>query len=79
MTPCQAGRVEPVEVVLCHQPLGHELVVLLGARNRAEDVEGSERRAQLTQHLQVPVYILLRVLREADDVREVGADPMLAA
>ena len=79
VAPSQTRRVEPVEILLDDQPLSQKVVVLLGAGNRAEDIEGSPGRVHLAQHLQMFMDLLLAVLRKPNDVGEVRTDSVLAA
>src|SRR5690348_1494782 len=78
MLPGQASRIEAVEIGLGDEALSEKVVVLLGAGNRAQDVEGGPGRRHLAQHIQMFLHSLLGVLRKSDDVGEMRAESMLA-
>ena len=79
MLPGQAGRIKAVEISLGDQALCQEIVVLLGSRTWAENVEGSPSGGDRSEHVEVTIDGLFSILGETQDVGEVRSDAMLFA
>ena len=78
MPPCQASRIEAVKIRFNDQALFEEIIVLFSARDRAKDVKRGPVWRDGFEHLQMVTNRFLGVVREADDIRKMGTDPVIA-
>lgn len=78
MLPCQASRVEAVEIAFDDQARFQKIIVLLGSWDWAKDVKRRPVGRNGSQNFQVVTNRFLGVLREPDDIGKVGADPVVS-
>src|SRR5688572_32894123 len=74
MFPRHGLGIKPVKVLFRDPAGAEELVILLGARNRSQDVEGRDSGIQPLQYRDVLVDFFRCVFGESDDVRKMTLD-----
>src|SRR5262245_54293555 len=79
MTPGRIRRVVAVEVLVRDPPVVQEVVVLLGAWNGRENVEGRVIRPDTDENVEMLFKRFASVTGKAEDVGEMCNDPSFAA
>jgi len=79
VTPGRMGAVVTVEIPFVDQSLPTKVVVLLGAWNRRQHIEGGDVRIQLPENTEVLLDRILCILGKTQNIREVRHDALLAA